>query len=546
MPKKGSAPDAAAAPAPAADTPERIRRNFRAVAVTTGAPMPAEVPSMPTADLKLPIGALGSQVGMLLSRAGLYRHSLGLVTVDDSGSLDIMTPERFCSWAEYHLAFVKWTDAGARQESIGKQHAGTLIASDQFRGQLPELKRIFPVRMPSWRGAGPERTVELAAPGFDQASGALTLNDIDFAEDMPGEDALRFMLQTLRHFGWEAEGETNYAKRRSFAVWLAVALGVFCDGLFNQGTAKPMAIFNGNQPGTGKSLLARMALGPVHGAIPEGVKPETEQELEKVLDSVAMARRPFLVLDDVADLRSPSLNKFVTSPVHEFRRMHSQILANVPRCAQVFVTGNTLRLTRDLERRAIIVDLFEAREATSRRFPHEITNEWLAMPETRAQFLASLWAFVARWRDAGMPHGPGRKPSFETWAGVIGGIVTTLAPTLADPFGGRMILAGGDESTRALERVLAIVAGRYESDDTPRPTTADIVEVADAENLTAVITTAKDPNKSIGGKLRPLRERQLVDTRGRLFEFGKRDLASGACYPITYLSPTPDDNPAPP
>jgi hypothetical protein len=540
MPRKRKNPPADT-PAATADTPEQIRRGFRAVALATGAPVPAPVPALPTVDTRAQISAMAATVGMILHPTPLFRHALGLVTVDETtGALELMSAERFCSWCERHLAFVKWTDDGARPESIGKNLAGLLLASDQLRGHLRELKAVHPVRMPAWRGEGEARTVELAAPGYDPESGVFTLDSVPYSDDMPAEDALRFLLDSLRYFGWEAEGETNFAKRRSFAAFLAAALGVYCHGLFREGTARPFVILNGNQPGTGKSLLARVALCPVHGWIPESGKPESESELEKLLDSAAMARKAFLLLDDVEDLKSPAMNRFLTSPVHECRRMHSQTLAVVFKTTQLFCTGNGLNVTPDLERRGLLVDLFEAGEATSRTFPQgkELTSEALAMAATRARWLAAWWALVRNWRDCGMPSGVGRKPSFERWAAVIGGILSPMG-SLADPFGKRVVVAGGDESGRALRRLLAIYAGTHEPEDAPRPTTADLLELAEAENLIELIELSKDQRKSLGGKLVALKGRQLIDTRGRLFEFGRRDIATGACYPIRYLTEVP-------
>jgi hypothetical protein len=540
MPRKRKNPPADT-PAATAGTPEQIRRGFRAVALATGAPVPDPVPALPTVDTRAQISAMASTVGQILHPTPLFRHALGLVTVDETtGALELMSAERFCTWCEKHLAFVRWTDEGARPESIGKNLAGLLLASDQLRGHLRELKAVHPVRMPAWRGEGEARTVELAAAGYDPESGVFTLDSVPYPDDTPAADGFRFLLDSLRYFGWEAEGETNWAKRRSFAAFLAAALGVYCHGLFREGTARPFVILNGNQPGTGKSLLARVALCPVHGWIPEAGKPESESELEKLLDSAAMARKPFLMLDDVDNLRSPAMNRFLTSPVHECRRMHSQTLAVVPKVTQLFCTGNALNVTPDLERRALIVDLFEAGEATARTFPQgkELTSETLAVPANRARWLSAWWALVRQWRDCGMPAGAGRKPSFERWAAVIGGILAPMG-SLADPFGKRAVFSGGDESGRALIRLLAIYAGTHEPENAPRPTTDDLLDLAIAENLLESITLAKDAKKSLGQKLKPLKERQLIDTRGRLFEFGRRDIATGACYPIRYLSEAP-------
>jgi hypothetical protein len=139
-----------------------------------------------------------------------------------------------------------------------------------------------------------------------------------------------------------------------------------------------------------------------------------------------------------------------------------------------------------------------------------------------------------------MPAGPGRKPSFERWAAVVGGVVHSVSSLLADPFAVRNVLSGGDEATRALERVLAVLAGRYAMEDAPCPNCDEILAVAQEEDLLDTITNgAKDPRKSLGWRLKKIRGRHFTDTQGRLFEFGKRDISAGASYPIRYLSAGP-------
>lgn len=537
--RKTAPPDAPPPDAPAGTDPAAIRRGFRAVATATGTPAPDDGLTLPTVDPRAPLGTVARQVGMILHAAPIFRTPAGIVTADDAGALEPMTPERFCSWVEDHLAFMRWGKDGPEQESIGKDLAGKLLAADRLRVHVRELRGVHPVRLPAWRGEGEARTVELAPAGYDPATATLGLDLVPFPDDLPLEDCFCFLLETLSRFPWDREGGANFAKCRAFSAWLAAALGAFCVRLFPEGTTRPLVIVNGNQPGAGKSLLARMALAPVYGAIPEGRKSETEAELEKLLDSAALARKPFLLLDDVPNLRSPALNGFITSPAHECRRMHSQALMTAPKVTQLFATGNGLQVTEDLERRAVIIDLFEAGKAMSRRFPagKEITNEWLALPDTRARFLAALWAFVRHWRDCGMPPAPGRKPSFERWAGVVGGIIGAADEDFADPFGPRTAVTGGDESTRALERVLAVLVGAMEGNE-PAPGTDEILAAAEREGLLETITGfVKDPRKALGWRLKRIRGRHFQDTRGRRFEFGKRDLAAGAVYPITFLSP---------
>ncbi len=513
--------------------PEAIRKNFVAVANATDTPAPGDGSRLPTVNLSQSISALARTVGMILRPAPIFRFGESLSTVDEAGRIAGMTAERFTSWVESWLAFTRPTKDTPAVESIGKDLAGKILAADQFRNQLRELKAVAAVRLPVWTGEA--RTVELAPEGFDEGTGLFTVNRISYQDDMSGEDAWGILWDCLKEFPFDPEGEISVKMRRSFAAQVAAMLGVFCHALFPEGTPRPMLIYNANQPGSGKSLLMRIALAPVHGPPPESGKPESEAEFEKVLDSAAIARKPFLVLDDCRSIHSQALNRFVTSPVLETRLMHSQRLAMVPQVTQVLATGNSLAISEDLDRRALVIDLFEAGEAAGRSFAKEITPGWLFLPATRARFLAALWALVRRWRDEGMPmmkqH---RRGSFEDWSGVIGGMV--IACGMSNPFAPRKAESGGDEAGRALRLVLGNLAGEASIEIPPVLTTGEILARAESDGmLEMIVGFPKSPEKVLGGKLKHLKGRHLIDSQGRMFEFGRREMATGARYPVRFL-----------
>lgn len=516
--------------------PDAIRRNFAAVAAATDTPAPGDGSKLPTVNLSQSISALARTVGMICHSAPIFRFGESLSTVDEAGRIAAMTAERFPSWIENYLAFTRPTKESPAVESIGKDLAGKIMAADQFRDHLRELKAVSAVRVPVWRGDGDARRVELAPEGFDADTGLFTIDGIPYQEDMPPETAWGILWDCLKEFPFDPEGENQVKRRRSFAAQVASMFGVFCHALFPEGTPRPMVIYNANQPGSGKSLLMRVALAPVHGPPPESGKPESESEFEKVLDSAAIARKPFLVLDDCRSIHSQALNRFVTSPVLETRLMHSQRLAMIPTVTQVFATGNGLSISEDLDRRALVVDLFEPNEAAARSFAKEITPGWLFRSDTRARLLAAMWALVRLWRDAGMPtmreH---RRGSFEEWSGLIGGMV--LACGMANPFAPRKAESGGDEAGRALRLVLANLVGVALIEEPPNLTTGDILERADADGLLEVIVGfPKDAKKVLGNKLKHLKGRHLIDSQRRAFEFGRRELATGARYPVRFLT----------
>jgi hypothetical protein len=190
-----------------------------------------------------------------------------------------------------------------------------------------------------------------------------------------------------------------------------------------------------------------------------------------------------------------------------------------------------------LNRRALVIDLFEAGEAATRSFTREITTAWLFAHENRARFLAALWALVRRWRDEGMPmmkeH---RRGSFEEWSGLVGGIV--LSCGLANPFAPRQVETGGNEAGRALALVLGALVGESLPESPPVLTTGDILDRAESMGMLDVIVGFVKPGgekKSLGWKLKSLKGRHLLDSQRRAYEFGRRDLAAGSKYPCRFL-----------
>lgn len=470
---------------------------------------------------------------MICHATPLFMFGESLATVAEDGGISGMSPERFSSWVEQYLTFTRPGKDEPVQISIGKDLAGKILAADQFRGQLRELKRVALVRLPVWTGERDGKQIELARAGFDPETGLFTVDSLPFDESMTVDEAWAFFCEAYREFPWDREGATEWQRTRSFSAQLAAGFGVFCGNLFEEGTPRPLVVHNANQPGSGKSLLMRMILAPVFGPPAESGKPETDGELEKILDTAAIARKPYLVLDDCKSLSSQALNRFVTSPVHECRLYHSQRMAVIPKVTQVFATGNALVVSEDLDRRAMVIDLFEPGEAARRTFRREITPSWLFTAETRGRFLSAMWAFVKRWQAMGRPMlAEHRRGSFEDWTALVGGIVT--AAGLANPFKPRQVESGGDESGRALKLVLGRLAGELSDDDSL--STSDILTRAESDDLIEIITGgAKDPRKSLGWRLRRLRGRTFIDSKGRQFEFGRREVAAGASYPIRFV-----------
>lgn len=529
------------------DNVVNIRDGLRRLAKSSNQEPPGEGLEMPMVSMGQPLSHAAHAIGQILADEPLFRFGDDFVTVDgDTGEMKAMSPNRFCSWVESYLFTTMPRRDGEVIATMKKEYAAQVLSSDRFREQIREILAVNPVRLPVWRGGSGKAVsptgafweegdwrIELLPAGYDADTKTFTIEQVRFPVDVSRHEATEFLAEVLKGFPFAKEDENGNC--RALGVQIAGMVGVFCKSLFADGTIRPMMIFNGNQSGSGKSLLMRMMLCPAFGPPPESSKPGNE-ELRKQLDIAAMNRKPFHVIDDVNSLHSNDLNRFTNSPVHEARILGQSRTVICPNVTQVFVTGNQLSIAEDLVRRSLVIDLFEKGKATERTFEKVLTPDWFWQHETRARFLGVLWAIVRDWDEAGRPfHAEARHNSAPVWAGVIGSIVHHFNSKLK-PFAKRTFdLGGGDESGAALEALLVAVA-----DASPAAgdefTTGELIEKAEELGLVeAIAGHAKDPRKALGHRLKRMRGRVFTDGKGRRFEFGKRDKSFGAVYPVRFL-----------
>ena len=261
--------------------------------------------------------------------------------------------------------------------------------------------------------------------------------------------------------------------------------------------------------------------------------------MEKVLDSVALCGLPFWVLDEVKILPA-AINAFVTSPLRIFRKFGTQTMARAKSKTQLFVAGNNVRFAQsDSTRRCLISDLFCARDASERDFQFVMTSGWISSHETRGKFLSALWALVRSWSDHGFPtDAAARHNSAPQWARLVGSIVSHAG--LGDAFAKRDETMGGDERKLAIEMVLAAMLADQPGTELFKMTPQEFLDKAEEMSLTDAILpyATKDERKAIGKALIPLRGREVRDTQGRWWTFGRREGCEGAIYTCRLVSPS--------
>ena len=517
-----------------------LRERLAPVAASMGArvPMPEGESSgariAPKVNLSWSIGRrMGRELGQLVSNCGIFRMGERIVTVDDlTGRVQTMTSRRLGSWLEQWVETVKMDRYGEeRPTTMGEQLAKQVLESDQFRYALKELQGVHPVRMPVLRDGG--KRPELLKPGYDEATGIFTCHSVPYDTGMDIEEARGVFFELLKSYpfadlGGDGRGFWN---NRSVAVQAVMMLGNFCRGFFPRGVLRPMALIIGNQPGTGKGTLAQMQLAPVWWMPHLGRKPKDDAEFEKRLDTAALVFAPYLILDDIGGgLFSNALNAWLTEPVHSGRLFKTQEEFEAANVTQVIATGNQIKLTRDLDRRSLIVELHLAGEVEGRNFDKVIDPLYLASHSTRARILSAMWSMVRHWGEVGgCVRADNVKPSFEAWSSVMGGL--TRAAGFADPLEKPDLGVGGDEETSVWKEFLARLAGEgiMPGEGSRDFTVAQMLDQAKAweaeENssfsLDDLVGNAKDQNKAFGKAITKWKGREIVDTVGRKIQFGK-------------------------
>lgn len=516
---------------------------------------PATAPKLPTVNFRLCDAALCRAVAANLPPDSLYRMDDTYLTIEHESRVDQkgetvrclvrrpMSAARFCSWIEGHMRFRSSADPEAAAVSLNKATAEKILASDALRAAVPPIREICDVRLPVW---GPEadgrRTIRLAPVGYDPATRIYTADSVpwDSSKAYPPQSIAKSLHHILHEFPWSEE--EGFMRSRSVACFIAFMAGQFARHLIDR---HPLVLFNANQPGSGKTLLACLGLSPTVGNPDITPFSKDDESLRKMLFSQLLAHAPYVLIDDLTTLTSPTINQFATSSTITDRLLGGNAMMRAENRMQIIGTGNNLATTQDVERRALIIDLFVREKATERDIERPLSAYLFARPAWRAGMLQALWSLTKAWADAGCPDlvKGTAMPSFESFAEVAGSI--TVNAGFISPFTKReTVTEGGDMRGRTLEMLLAAIAGSILPAQEGGPHTgltmefkvAEILETAAEQGWDDIVTTGKDKAKSLGQQLRKLRGRIFRDTLGRRFEFGRRKEAACSTYPFRIIS----------
>ncbi len=189
----------------------------------------------------------------------------------------------------------------------------------------------------------------------------------------------------------------------------------------------PMALLDAPEPGTGKSLLARVATMITTGR-PGAMRamPDDEAELRKAITAMLLAGTTTVIFDNVDGvIKSPTLAGALTADVWRDRILGATQDIEIPSRVTWLATGNNIAVGGDLARRCYRIRL-DARQAQPwRRTGFRHTDLENYVNRNRPTIVAALCTIVRAWWSAGRPT-PGHLPAlggYTPWVRIVGGIL---------------------------------------------------------------------------------------------------------------------------
>ena len=532
--------------------PVEMLQKLSAMAEQAGIELPGVTRFAPTIDVTIPLRMLALDLGRHLAQRNIFLKGHSIVTVDDTtGDEEPMTAARFVGWCEEFVAFKSSGRSQRLRDSLTREDATLILEQDVFRKCLRPLDAIHTMRLPVQRAAAGK--IEFLEPGYDAESRIYTVDVLKYPMDWSIEQARDFIDQHGEDMplSWPDGNEERrpVCMNRSWSVVVTAMLGVYCKAMFPPGTPRPMIAGIGNQPGTGKSLLVMMMLMPVFGHAAVNKIPKDDETMAKELDTVAMNQRPYVFFDDIGSgMFSHPLNAFITAESRTGRELGGNRNFFALSQTQIFSTGNDIKISADLMRRALVFELFLASEVQGRSYKRPMSAKYLKAPATRANFLSAMCAIVRHggaWLDMQGAEGyalPQVRPlaTFDEWTETLARLMLLAGYT--DPLATPELSVGGNEDDSEMRDLLVKVAS--ETSEDMEFDRKQLVEKAREFGLLESLvglTGDKDLDstsmKKWGRQLQKWRGRELTDAHGRKFRFSHKRQKRGAKYPLTFLKP---------
>lgn len=355
-----------------------------------------------------PISETLQSVTECLVKAGnCYLRSNQLVVIHKEEIATVLSPPELAGLLNEHVEFFFVGEKSSEYRPFPTTYANTWLHQRVVQARLPEIKLFtrHPVYTQDWR---------LISSGFDMESGIYCAGaTVDSRTERTHLNALLadFCFRT-------AADRTNFIGMLLTAILVPRFIG-----------CKPAVLFNGNQPGLGKSILAQMIATLRDGSPAETVSYNpNDEELEKRLGAVVRRGATTIILDNAkcrgrnSSIDSACLERSITDPILSFRLLGQSASIRAENSHLFCITANSPEVSRDLITRSVVVNLYHEGDPKRRKFQIE-DPEGYAL-DHRQELLGELIGMVEYWKSLGMP--PANVQSRfnkRGWAKIVGGIL---------------------------------------------------------------------------------------------------------------------------
>jgi putative DNA primase/helicase len=319
-------------------------------------------------------------------------------------------------------------------DSCAPPWLGKMISKKQDWPELRELNGIR--RGPFLREDGSIGGLEA---GYDAASKYFVDTDEDWSalKSDPTKEDVDAAVKLLR----DLVGEFPFENEVSESVWIASVLTYVARDAIRGPV--PLFLFDATTPGSGKTLLAKIASRIAEGGLPGIVSlSRDKEEQRKAFTSLLLEGSTFIVIDNVTGaIESPVLNGLVTAEVWKDRRLGSNTNVTLPNRAVIIITANYAKFDSDTARRMLRLRLAPKVDHPQDR-TFQIPDILDHVRHKRPKLLiAALQILRFHVINQSLQTAAGRGPdcdapclpfgSFESWARVVQQAMTRLG--LADP-----------------------------------------------------------------------------------------------------------------
>jgi len=343
------------------------------------------------------------------------------------------------------------------EDSMSSITAGTVLESDQFREQLPKLRRIYTVPIPTFIGD------ELVFPkrGYDERLMSwLPENAPDVRLDMPLEEAKALIEDIYAEFAFKDKVVDKYNA-------IANLLTPFCRNLYSRETVRtPIFFYMANRERAGKDYCVGVVGIVYEGSAIESPAISTEKDVrdeefrKQVFSALKIGRSRIHSSNNKGFLNSAELERVSTAEQLMDRLLGTNNIITFPNYLELSLSANQgITYTPDLEKRSIFINLFlDIEDPNERVFKRPDLHGYVF--EHRGDILSALYALVRNWVEKGKPACNKPFSSYPEWMRVVGGIMEAAgwpAPSQnSDPD-----LIGGDKETKDMKRLFELAAEKW-------------------------------------------------------------------------------------